>query len=272
MSNSGYSKLHPGDIMLKKILFSTLLASILNACVTSPTGRNQLIFMPDNQIDQMGLQAFDDLKKTKPISGNASFNKVVNCVAHSLTQQIGGQWEVLVFDDASFNAFALPGYKIGVHTGLLQLIDNPSQLASVIGHEIGHVLAKHSNERMSQETAMNAGMGVLQASGGLGATSLGLLGMGAQYGVLLPFSRTHESEADLIGLDLMAKAGFDPTQSIALWQKMEQTSQNAQQPIEFMSTHPAHATRIQNLQQHMANALQLQQQANASGLRPNCTP
>lgn len=258
--------------MLKKIILSAAIAGLISACVTSPTGRKQLIFMPDSQVDQMGLQAFDDLKRQKPRSANPRYNNFVSCVAQALTNQVGGNWEVLVFEDSSFNAFALPGYKIGVHTGLLKIIDNQDQLASVIGHEIGHVLAKHSNERLSQETAMSTGMSILQTSGGLGTTTLGLLGLGAQYGVMLPFSRSHESEADLIGLDLMAKAGFDPTQSVSLWQKMEQSAQNSQQPIEFMSTHPGHETRIQNLQQHMQSALQTRQQANANGRHPNCTP
>lgn len=258
--------------MFKQVLITVILAGVLNACTTSPTGRNQLIFMPDNQIDQMGLQAFNELKSQKAVSRSPNYNQVVRCVTGALTGATGGNWEVVVFEDDSFNAFALPGNKIGVHTGLLQLIDNQDQLASVIGHEIGHVLAKHSNERMSHEMAVKTGMGVLQTAGGLGQLGMGILGMGAEYGVLLPYSRDHETEADLIGLSLMAKAGFDPTQSITLWQKMAQANQNAQQPVEFMSTHPGHATRIQNLQQNMANAVQTQQQANASGKVPRCTP
>lgn len=258
--------------MFKKLLLSVFIAGAINACVTSPTGRNQLLFMSDAQVNQMGLQAFDELKQKQSISRNPTYNQFVSCVAHALTQNMGGNWEVVVFDDPTLNAFALPGNKIGVHTGLLNLIgNNQDQLASVVGHEIGHVIAKHSNERMSQEMAMKTGMGIVQASGTLGPASLGLLGLGAQYGVLLPYSRDHESEADLIGLDLMAKAGFDPRQSITLWQKMDQASQASQQPVEFMSTHPAHATRIQNLQQRMPNALQTQQQALGYGRQPHCS-
>jgi predicted Zn-dependent protease len=256
--------------MLIRIVLSLLLAGLLNACVTSPTGRNQLIFMPDNEVNQMGLQAFDDLKRKKPTSSNPSYNQVVQCIVNALAREVGGNWEVIVFEDESFNAFALPGSKIGVHTGLLKLVDNQDQLAAVIGHEIGHVLAKHSNERLSQEVAMKAGMGMIQSVGGLGPVTTGLLGIGAQYGVLLPYSRDHESEADVIGLDLMAKAGFDPSQSMTLWQKMAQASQGGQPP-EFMSTHPAHASRIQGLQQRMPAALQLQQHALASGKHPQCS-
>jgi predicted Zn-dependent protease len=156
---------------------------------------------------------------------------------------------------------------------MLALVDNQDQLAAVIGHEVGHVLAKHSNERASQEMAVNSGMALIQAVGApqsaLGQTAFGLLGVGAEYGILMPYSRVQESEADIIGVDLMAKAGFDPRQSVTLWQKMEQATQG-QQPIEFMSTHPAHATRIQNLEQHMPQAMALFQQAQAAGKQPRC--
>lgn len=229
--------------------------------------------MPDTQIDQMGLQAFDNLKKQKTVSTNSQYNRIVSCIAEAITRETGGNWEVVVFEDASPNAFALPGNKIGVHTGMLTLVDNQDQLAAVIGHEIGHVLAKHSNERASQEMAVSSGMGIIQAVSApqtvLGQTALGILGVGAQYGILMPYSRVHESEADMIGVDLMAKAGFDPRQSIGLWQKMEQASKG-QQPIEFMSTHPSHATRIQDLEKRMPQAMGLFQQAQAQGKQPRC--
>ena len=258
--------------MFKKI-FPVLATCLLSACITSPTGRSQFVFMPEAQIDQMGLQAFDNLKKQKAISTNSKYNQLANCIAGAITQETGGNWEVVVFEDASPNAFALPGNKIGVHTGMLTLVDNQDQLAAVIGHEIGHVLAKHSNERASQEMAVSSGMNVIQAVSApqtaLGQTALGLLGVGAQYGILMPYSRVHESEADMIGVDLMAKAGFDPRQSIGLWQKMEQASQG-QQPIEFMSTHPSHATRIQDLERHMPQAMGLFQQAQSADKQPRC--
>lgn len=259
--------------MLKKILPTTLIA-LLSACATSPTGRTQFIYMPDNQVDQMGLQAFDSMKSKNQISSNPRHSQFAQCVAYNLTQQTGGQWEVVVFEDESLNAFALPGNKIGVHSGLINLVDNQDQLAAVIGHEIGHVLSRHSNERLSQETAVSTGLQMIQAvtqpQTALGQTALGLLGVGAQYGVILPYSRIHESEADTIGLDLMARAGFDPRQSINLWLKMDRASQGGQ-PIEFLSTHPSHASRIDNLNQNMNKALQLQQQAWNSGRQPHCT-
>lgn len=258
--------------MMKKlhVVFTLIL---LSSCATSPTGRRQFIYMNDSQVDQMGLQAFDGMKTKNPLSRNPRSSQFAQCVAYAITQQTGGQWEVVVFEDETLNAFALPGNKIGVHSGLINLVDNQDQLAAVIGHEVGHVLARHSNERMSQETAVSTGLQMAQAvtqpQTQLGQTALGLLGVGAQYGVLLPYSRVHESEADTIGLDLMAKAGFDPRQSINLWLKMDQASQGGQQ-IEFMSTHPSHSSRIDSLKQHMNQALQLQQQAWSQGRQPRC--
>jgi predicted Zn-dependent protease len=229
--------------------------------------------MPEAQIDQMGIQAFDTLKKDKRVSTNSQYNQVASCISQAIISELGGNWEVVVFEDKSPNAFALPGNKIGIHTGMLTLVDNQEQLAAVIGHEVGHVLAQHSNERASQEMAVNSGMALIQAvaapQSALGQTAFGLLGVGAEYGILMPYSREQESEADMIGVDLMAKAGFDPQQSVTLWQKMDQASQG-QQPIEFMSTHPAHATRIQNLQQHMPQAMLFFQQAQAAGKQPHC--
>lgn len=259
--------------MLKKIA-TALSLCFLTACATSPTGRSQFIYMSDSELNQMGLQAFDNLKAEKPQSNNAKYNQFVICIAEAITHETGGNWEVVVFADDSLNAFALPGNKIGVHTGLIKLVDNQDQLAAVIGHEVGHVLARHSNERMSQKTAVNSGVALVSAvsapTSALGQLAVSSLGIGAQYGIILPFSRTHESEADIIGLDLMAKAGFDPRQSINLWQKMDQASKG-QQPSEFMSTHPSHDTRIKELSDHMPKAMQFYQQAQAIGKKPRCS-
>ncbi len=250
-----------------------VLIHFLTACATSPTGRSQLVFMPDDQLNSMGLQAFEDLKKEKPISQDVKENTFVRCIANAITREVGGNWEVIVFEDKSLNAFALPGSKIGVHTGLLDLVDNQHQLAAVIGHEIGHVLARHSNERMSQKVGAQMGISLIAAVAApqtpLGQTAVSLLGVGAQYGVIMPFSRLHESEADQIGLELMAKAGFNPAESVTLWQKMAQASQG-EQPAEFLSTHPSHETRIDDLRENLPKATKLMQQAQASGKKPNC--
>jgi predicted Zn-dependent protease len=257
-----------------KLFFILLAGVLLTACATSPTGRTQLAFMPETELNSMGLQAFETLKRENTVSRDTTNNQFVQCIAHAITREVGGEWEVVVFEDRSLNAFALPGGKIGVHTGLIELVDNQDQLAAVIGHEVGHVIAKHSNERISQQTGAKLGISLVQAVAApqtaMGQTAIGLLGIGAQYGIIMPFSRLHESEADIIGLDLMAKAGFNPAESVTLWQKMAQASQGAQ-PVEFLSTHPSHATRIQDLQARLPRAQQLQQQANAAGKNPHCT-
>jgi len=258
--------------MFKKIAIA-LSCCFLTACATSPTGRSQFIYMPDSQVNQMGLQAFDNLKTEKPQSKSAQYTQFVSCISEAITYETGGDWEVVVFEDDSLNAFALPGNKIGVHTGLIKLVDNQHQLAAVIGHEVGHVLARHSNERLSQKTAVSQSVALISAvsapTSALGQLAVSSLGIGAQYGIILPFSRTHESEADIIGLDLMAKAGFDPRQSINLWQKMDQASQG-QQASEFMSTHPSHDTRIKELSDHMPQAMEFYQQTQAIGKTPRC--
>lgn len=256
-----------------KFIITLFLLMTISACATSPTGRTQLVFMPDDELDAMGLQAFNTLKSEKPVSQDSRENQFVRCISDAITREVGGEWEVIVFDDGSLNAFALPGNKIGVHSGLIDLVDNQDQLATVIGHEVGHVLAKHSNERMSQKLGAQVGISLIGAVAApqtaLGQTAISLLGVGAQYGIIMPFSRLHESEADTIGLELMAKAGFNPSESITLWLKMAQASQGAQ-PAEFLSTHPSHATRIDDLQKLMPKAMSLMQQAHAAGKRPNC--
>ena len=255
------------------LLLALLVLCQLSGCATSPMGRNQLIMMPDGQINQMGLAAFQDIKRKNRTNSNPKTNRYVQCVAQAVTAVVGGRWEVVVFDDDTPNAFALPGRKIGVHTGLLQVAENQHQLAAVLAHEVGHVISRHSNERLSQKMAVNTGLqlsSIAISSGTAGSqAALGLLGLGAQYGILLPYSRTHESEADLIGLDIMAKAGFDPQQSIALWINMSRAS-DGRSSSEFLSTHPSHSTRISDLKAHMKDALVLRQRANAKGRNPNC--
>jgi predicted Zn-dependent protease len=182
-------------------------------------------------------------------------------------------WEVVLFQEDSANAFALPGGKIGVHSGLLKVARNQDQLATVLAHEVAHVIAEHSNERVSTAYATQGGLQIVQALAG-GASGersnlMALLGLGAQFGVLMPFSRVQESEADVIGLELMARAGFDPRESIRLWENMGEAGGG--EPPEFLSTHPSHGRRISDLQSQMPKALELYKQAQAQGRRPQCS-
>ena len=232
---------------------------------------------------QMGTTAFAELKSTTPLSSDSAEITYVRCVANAITSVLTPQevvpvavtqWEVVLFDEDSANAFALPGGKMGVHTGLLRVARNQSQLATVMGHEVAHVLAQHGNERVSQTTLAQVGMNMVGVIAGADTPekqeALAALGVPLlQVGVLMPFGRSQESEADEIGLYLMARAGFDPRESVPLWENMGRNSAG-QAPPEFMSTHPSHATRIQRLQAAMPKAIELQQQAIASGRRPSC--
>jgi predicted Zn-dependent protease len=267
------------------IWIGVLLA--IAGCVTSPLGRSQLMFVGDAEMDKMGVEAFEQMKSQGKVSGDSQANAYVNCVANAITAAIdtkkfphaAGTWEVRVFQDDTANAFALPGRKIGVHTGLLKVATNQDQLATVVGHEVGHVLAKHGAERVSDQYATElAASGVNAALGAIGDPSspshgllMAALGVGVQagaQGVVLKFSRTQESEADALGLDLMAGAGFDPRESVSLWKNMAAASQS--QPIEFLSTHPSHETRIHDLQQRIPEDLPISEQAHAQGHHPRC--
>ncbi|MBL4710987.1 MAG: M48 family metallopeptidase [Gammaproteobacteria bacterium] len=264
-----------------KIIFASLCIALISisSCATSPEGRTQLKLIPDDQMNAMGAQSFEQIKQQTTPTKDKNIEQYVLCIANKIIPHVKqnpnpDQWEIIVFDDAQANAFALPGYKIGVYTGLLNYAKNQDQLAAVIGHEIAHVIAKHGNERVSTQMATQTGLGI--ASAIFGATQsdnnaliLAGLGLGVQYGITLPFSRSHESEADLIGLDLMAKAGFNPAESVTLWQNM---SQAGAAPPEFMSTHPSNKTRIKQLKQRIPKANVDYQASIKSGQRATCKP
>jgi predicted Zn-dependent protease len=177
-----------------------------------------------------------------------------------------------VFADKTPNAFALPGGKIGVNTGLLQVARTQGQLAAVIGHEVVHVMEGHANERVTAEfvknSAMQAASVLADASNPMHGQLIGLLGASAQVGILLRWGRAQESEADLLGLDLMATAGFDPRESIALWQNMAKAG--GSQPLEFFSTHPSYGTRMRSLEERMPIVIPLYEEAKVRGRRPRC--
>jgi predicted Zn-dependent protease len=260
-----------------RLVVAILAAALVAACHTSTLGRRQLKLLNDSQMSEMGATAFAEISKQTPPSQNARTNAMVTCVADAITQTPTGanantRWEVRVFADDTPNAFALPGGKIGVNTGLLQVARTQGQLAAVIGHEVAHVLEGHANERVSSEfatqTALQAAAAFADASNPVHSQMIGLFGAGVQVGVLLPYGRKHESEADLIGLDLMAKAGFDPHESIALWRNM--SNAGGAQPLEFLSTHPSRGSRIYELERRIPSAMRLYEDARARGRRPRC--
>lgn len=255
----------------------TALCATVAACSTSPTGRSQLLLLSDEELNNMGSKAFNQYQQDLPAAGGAS-QRHVQCIADAIVAELPQEqqqldWQIRVFEEDSPNAFALPGGYMGVHTGMLDIATTQDQLASVVAHEIGHVLAKHSNERASTESATQLGLSAISSAAGLqggsGEQLMGVLGMGAQYGIMLPFSRRHESEADTIGLDLMARAGFDPRESVTLWENMQQASSGGQPPA-WMSTHPSQGQRIEGLQAGMSDAMTAYEQARNNGRTPNC--
>ncbi len=263
--------------MIKKLILILTLCS----CATSPTGRSQLMLISESKVSAMGIQSFKEMKEKIPIENDPEINRYIKCICDPIIKAQEGktnvsEWEVVVFKDASANAFAVPGGKIGVHTGILKVAETDSQLATVLGHEVGHVMAHHGAERISQSvltsigmTGVNAFLGGQAMSGESRQLIMASLGIGATVGILLPYSRTHESEADQLGLELMAQAGFDPKQSVILWENMKKAS-GGKGPPEFFSTHPAEETRIKNLNFQMPGALKIAKESNKMGKKPRC--
>lgn len=260
---------------------SLALSVTLSGCAVSPSGERTLLLNSPAQMNAMGTQSFEQMKEKIPIETDGRTNRYVECVSDAIVMQVPREygyapqdWELVVFKDEAVNAFALPGGKIGVYTGMLKVANNQHQLASVIGHEVSHVLAQHSNARMSQQQLTQ--LGIVATSVALAdrvdsktqQAAIMALGLGAQYGILLPYSRRHESEADMLGQELMAQAGFDPREAVTLWQKMAQKGGAA--PPELLSTHPAPVTRIQQLDSQVSQYMPLYQQALAAGRKPDC--
>lgn len=259
---------------MRRLILVFACAAIV-ACATSPLGRKQFILISDESINEQGIASFRQMQKEMPASTDTSTVRYVQCVSNRITRQvprlpestdlaIPAGWEVGVFASQDVNAFALPGGKIGVFEGLLKVANTQDQLASVIGHEVAHVLARHSAERASANIPAQIG-GAVASIYGVGQ----LYGMGVNALFLLPYSRSHESEADLMGLDLMAMAGFDPRASVQLWQNMAKAS-GGQKPPEMLSTHPSDATRIADLNNRMKSALDIYVTALGRGEKPNC--
>jgi predicted Zn-dependent protease len=256
-----------------------LLLLGLWGCSTNPyTDRWQLQMLPQSYLNQLGAQSYlqvkndpkvtlsKDPKEIEPVQRVAK--RIIEVAKHSKYAETANtfEWEVNVIkDDKTLNAWALPGGKIAVYTGIFPIAKNEAGLAAIMGHEVVHALAGHGGERMSQglvaQVLMTGAAAAVQTSAGpaTGQAIMQALGAGAQVGVLLPFSRKHESEADYIGLLLAAQAGYDPQEAVRVWERMAQAG--GSQPAEFLSTHPSHGTRIKQLQEWMPEALGYYQQA-----------
>ncbi len=231
-------------------------------CETVPyTGRRQIQLVSPNEEAQMGAQSFKEIVGKATLSTDPQINAMVQHVGSRIAAvtDLGYQWEFRVIqDDKQANAFALPGGKVAVYTGMLPITRDEAGLAAVLGHEIAHVLARHGGERLSQQMGVQTVTQVLAGMSSSNPATVQLvsaaLGAGASVGVLLPWGRAQESEADHLGLILMAKAGYDPRASLGLWKRMAEASKG-QRPPEFLSTHPAEATRIQQIEGWLPEAL-----------------
>lgn len=262
------------------LVLGLLLSFLFAGCQTNPyTHRSQFLLMPSGYMSQMGASQYTEVlqdpkvvisrdpREIEPVKRVAA--RIIEAAKRSKYAEVakGFDWEVTVVkDDNTKNAWALPGGKIAVYTGIFPMAQNEAGLAAILGHEVVHALAEHGGERMSQGLVAQFGLItaaiVLSTQGlnpALNELTMQAMGLGVQAGVLLPFSRKHESEADYVGVLLAADAGYDPREAIHIWERMAAASDGA--PPEFLSTHPAHETRVADLTKWMSEAMSLYERA-----------
>ncbi|MDR4508475.1 MAG: M48 family metallopeptidase [Candidatus Brocadiaceae bacterium] len=248
---------------------------ILTSCSTVPiTGRRQLNIVPDSTMLSLSVQQYDEFLKANEVSANYEQTQMVRRVGKRIQEAVvqyyaeknmsseldNYQWEVNLIESEEVNAWAMPGGKVVVYTGILKVTGDEAGLAVVMGHEIAHAIAKHGSERMSQ--GLIAQMGGVTLSTALKTQpertqqlAMQAFGIGAQLGAILPYSRLQESEADHLGLIFMAMAGYDPNKAVEFWERMAQ-AKGGQAPPEFMSTHPSDRTRIRKIKELLPEAMQ----------------
>jgi predicted Zn-dependent protease len=254
---------------LQLFTLAIIAVSFFTGCTTVPeTGRRQILITSVATETQMGLEAFDGVKKETPISKDPALKARIERMGQRIAAAVGrdlpdAQWEFVVFDDPkTVNAFALPGGKVGVYTGLINLASSDDEIAAVMGHEIAHVTSRHGGERYSQ-AVIAAGLGavaqVASQNSKYQEAIVVAYGLGSQ-GAVLKFSRDHETEADVIGLRFAAKAGYDPRAAVTFWKKMQAQSQG-QEPWKWLSTHPPTTERIQKLEIESAALMPVYEEA-----------
>jgi predicted Zn-dependent protease len=238
------------------------------------TGRKQLNIVPDSMMNSMSLQSYNEFLSSSKLSANSQQTAMVKnvgtriqkavekyCAEHNLSSQIKNyHWEFNLVEDPNINAWCMPGGKVVVYTGLMPVAQNDAGLAVVLGHEIAHAIAKHGSERMSQGLLVEmGGIALEEALANKPAQTKSIFmqsyGLGSQVGVLLPYSRLHESEADRMGLIFMAMAGYNPNEAVSFWERMA-ASKQGQAPPELLSTHPADSKRISNIKKLIPEAMQ----------------
>ena len=243
---------------LVQLLLAGASMPALAACDPGSVGQ---MFVSEDQVEQMGVETWDRMRDELPASDNRAYRRRAQEVTERILRAAGerpGDWEIRVFEGDEVNAFALPGNKIGIYEGMFRYAEDDDQLAAVIGHEIGHNQAQHAQQRLARELGTQAGLQLVSAAlqvGDIGYANqiAGLLGAGAQFGILLPYSRDQELQADEIGLRNMARAGYDPRGAVRLWENMSRQAR----PPDFISTHPAPEGRIEALEEMMPDAMEL---------------
>ncbi len=268
--------------MIRRLFASACVAvllSLLSACATvQETGRRQVILMSPAQEAGMGVEAFSQLKKQEKISQDPALNARLQRIGTRVAAAVGrdlpeAKWEFVVFESDQVNAFALPGGKVGFYTGLIKLAASDDEIAVVMGHEVAHVTSRHGAERQSQ--AMLAGLGGVAIDAGLQGdknreTWMLAYGVGATLGTLA-YSRTHETEADEVGLLYAARAGYDPRAAVSFWSKMA-AQESGNRPPKLLSTHPPSAERIANLRRLSASLMPIYEQARGSATTTVSSP
>ena len=246
--------------MQKHFLFIVLITLLLISCATTPvSNRSALILISKSQEIALGKQSYNKILKKEKVSESKKLNRIVQRVGKriaSVSHMPKLNWEIKLIESDQKNAFALPGGKIAIYTGILSVAKNEAGLATVMSHEIAHVIARHGAQRMTQQMLLQGAMigaGFSMNNSKHRNIILSALGLGVLYGFTLPFSRSHESEADQIGLIYMAKAGYDPREAINFWRRFSKIKEE-RGPPEWASTHPADATRMRGLRGYLSRA------------------
>ncbi len=256
------------SVITRSFLGVVFLALGIAACYTNPeTGRRAMILFSSKQEAALGFSAFAELKREKTISTNPEQIELVRRVGTRISSVVElpyAEWEFVAFkDDETPNAFCLPGGKVGIYTGILPITQDEAGLAMVMGHEVAHAVARHGGERMSQQLLVGLGgiglaVAMREKPAETQALAMVAYGVATTVGVILPYSRKHELEADYMGLKFMAKAGYDPRAGVEFWRRFKAYSdQRSGKPPEFLSTHPLDDRRIRELEKHMPEAMEI---------------
>ena len=245
-------------MLLVAVLF--VLLTTLAGCRTVPgSDRVQLLLTSSEEENKLGLEAYQEYKQKLKVSTNSTYNQALARVGTAIKNVAPDNdfaWEFLVFEDTTANAFCLPGGKVAVYSGIFPYIANDAELACVVSHEIAHAIARHSGERLSWSSVQSVGAEALSTKSEIVQA---VYGLGTQIGVMLPFSRTQESEADYLGLKMMAQAGYDPSAALTFWKKFGTDS--GSKLADWLSTHPGGSVRVADLEKHMSEAQALYNKA-----------